>query len=152
MTSRAFLQSFLIADIPAFVTTISLGSSDVYLGQKPRLNRKTDGEIRIGYQGRGNLGSKTGKIRRYLFQLEIWSNKWDKQEDNLFSDQLSEVADELVDRYDGAQGGLTAVMRSALLLSGLKLERSRCTRSTPAVNEKAHSRNIMVDLAVDVWE
>ena len=152
MTSRAALQSFLLADLPSAVTTITLGSDGVYLGQQQRINRKTDGEIRVGYQGRGNLGSKVGKLRRYNFQLEAWSGKWDTQEGDSFADEMSEVADEIVDRYDGAQGGLTAVMRSAPQLSGLDLERSRCTRGTPNVSKKDIARSVVVDLAVDVWE
>jgi len=146
---RETIGAFLESDLTN-LTTATIASTDVYRGQQVR-NKERPLELRVAHVRRENLGSKTGKPRRHSFEIEVTSIVKDRNEEETQAALVSDVADEIVDRYDGAQGGL-ATLRAGL--TALRLERSRCRRRRPAVVDRRNDvkRGVFVDLDLDVWE
>jgi len=145
------LEDFLEYDLPTmqFKTDfeVCLDEDDVYLGQQERATRSPF-EVAIKHVGRTKLSSKTGVQRRHRFELTVYSRGHDRHEEYELSSKTLDVADEVVDRYDGTKGGLT-ILRAGL--PGLKFERARARRGVAHLVGES-SRKAIVKLEIDVWE
>ncbi|MDF1666379.1 MAG: hypothetical protein P1V97_31815 [Planctomycetota bacterium] len=147
MTVREDLVNWIESDL-VNVTTVTLAARDIYQGQLQR-NKQTPIEIKIRHARRININSKVGSPRSHEIELTVTSRKDDKNVEQVQSDLISDLADEIVERYDGGSGGLA---RFKAGLGALKFERLDCVRRVPKVNSTGSERNVFVDLSVLVWE
>jgi len=147
-TTKNSIQTFLVADIAASVTAISLVGA-VYAGQRRRINYAPF-EARVRAESRDLVpGIVTGKLRRHRFEIDITSFGHDASEEELLTDQIGEAADELVDRYDGQGGGLVTISAGV----AEKIERASCRRQGEIkMDLSGRNKTVTVQLELDIWE
>lgn len=147
--ARELIGAFLLADIPTRSTTLAAESNkSVYRGQEPQ-NATAKIDVRISHRRRDNLGSKTGTPRRHRFEIAVTSRRHDKEQEEVQAALVGDIADELVEAYNGAQGGLT-IFRAGL--TTLRFERSTASRRQVRVEKNKQERAAFVDLELLIWE
>lgn len=148
--ARELIGAWLLTDVPTRSTTLAAITAKVVYRGQDRQNKQGKIDVRIGHRGRANLGAKTGKPRRHDFEIEISSRRDDKEQEETQAALVADIADEIVDAYDGAQGGLS-ILRAGLAAS-LRFEKVTAKRREVRVLKAKQERSAIVDLAVMIWE
>lgn len=147
MSVRDDLGEFLVQDIAANISTsTTIRTGWVYRGQRPRADLSPI-DVRVAYRNRLDLERKTGKLMRYSWDAVITSSRSDASQEEQESGLVADIADEMVDRYNGPRGGL-----SIISVPNAALESSSARRKSPQVDERAGRRSTVVEIAIDVWE
>lgn len=147
-TTQEKLAKFIADDLVANLQAKNLSKGQVYAGDQPK-HPMGAFEIRIHAKDRENLGAKTGKARLYVVDLWIGTQKPDERREWKESSLIRAAAEEIVDRYDGSQGGLSLFEAG---ITDMRFERVRATQEqvTPVIKTK--SRQAKVELLITVWE
>lgn len=146
-TVRELLTLWLVSDIPLRVSTQQLDPQRVYAGQNPPAS-PSNLEVQVKHRRSRNLGSKTGKPRRHEIELRVRSKGTDQVVEQERAALVSDIADELVDAYDGAQGGRALFVAG---LPGLTFGDVAAARGDVVVLARS-TREVVVELFVKVWE
>ena len=143
MGMRDELKAFLVTDIPTQITTATITA---YQGQIERVN-SDDLEARVKYLYREKIRNASGYIRHHVM-VHVLSNGWDVSEENVLTDTVEDVADEMVDDYNGK------VSIFAAGLTARQIARAKARRESPLQTQakRKNRREAFVKIEIDEFE